>query len=212
LFIHSFTLSIIPLILFILSSIPSAALCAGLYPNLLRVDRYKNKLTSARENNVRFHASSVLHHSPNNRKDFLGVAHQNTVLSLPSDWLMFEEIAKTSRHASVKIASAVSSICVALFAGSHRHLSASASAPPPRDTPTSPDFVNPLTAYLRSQEDDAPETSPSGASVFHVDDWIVFKGDANTLSSLRFLKAKFQALVLKRMKARACFKGCPRTP
>jgi HrpA-like RNA helicase len=98
------------------------ALCAGLYPNLLRVDRTKGEAMSPKEGKVRFHSSSVLYQAPNHVGDTVDIAHQQCVMNLPTDWLIFEKVGKSTRHATVKCCTAISAITVALFAGNTRQL------------------------------------------------------------------------------------------
>ncbi|XP_076800164.1 3'-5' RNA helicase YTHDC2-like isoform X2 [Clavelina lepadiformis] len=96
-------------------AVVKAALCASLYPNILRADRKFKRLSSRMSKRVRFHHTSVL------SQPVCGKNRQEAAVleSLPSDWLVYDEMTKaTSRGLSFSICNtALSSACVALFAG-----------------------------------------------------------------------------------------------
>ena len=195
-----------------------AVLVGGRYPNVLRVDLARNQLLAARESNVRFHSSSALHpiHAG---KESAGSSHQRNIGNLPFEWIIYEELAKSSRHASVKQATGVSSLSVALFAGSGRFLSA-ASAPGlvcAEKQKAEDDARNPLTAYLEHLYDfgsdgvkrelnagAAAASNPQrpDGTLFSVDEWIKFRGTPEAVSTMSFMKTRVQMLVLKRLRNR----------
>ena len=181
-----------------------AVLVAGCYPNVLRVDLAKNQLVAARENNVRFHASSSLHPVAG-----IGTNHQRNIGNLPFEWIIYEELAKSSRHAAVKQATCVSSLSVALFAGSGRFLKPEL---PEEDAGLREELeqmlndcddadANPLAAYLDHLLEAGSETrNPSNHAILRVDEWVKFRGKPEAVNHFSLLKKHLQTLVLKRIR------------
>ncbi|PAA52556.1 hypothetical protein BOX15_Mlig011851g1, partial [Macrostomum lignano] len=97
-------------------AVVKAALVAGSYPNLAKVDREHRRLYSRTVRCVRFHPQSVL--SPSGPQE----THASAVDQLPSDWLIYNEAVRTGggRIAHIRCATLVSPAAVLLFAGSCR--------------------------------------------------------------------------------------------
>ena len=66
-----------------------------------------------KESKVRFHANSVLAPSPSS----VSSTHAAAVQSLPTDWLLYEEMTRPRRLALVQCCTVVSPITVLLFGG-----------------------------------------------------------------------------------------------
>ena len=192
-------------------------LCAGLYPNLLRVDRLKGEAIQPKGSKIRFHSSSILYHPPstseanNNNAGSGGSidnAHQRTIAALPTDWLLYERVGKSSRrHSTIKCCTAVSAVTVALFAGKTRQLEI-------REPTTGSEHgvasfgsaaaSNPLTSMPFGPME-AKHESPVSSSSNHgwklsIDDSVAFSMDYSDLFLLRCLRVKFHALVMRRMR------------
>ncbi|NWS34551.1 YTDC2 helicase, partial [Polioptila caerulea] len=96
-----------------------AALVAGMYPNLVHVDRENLVLTEPKEKKVRFHPTSVLGQS-----QYKKIAPANgqavAIQALPTDWLIYDEMASAHKTANIRCCSVVTSVSVALFCGPAR--------------------------------------------------------------------------------------------
>jgi len=105
-----------------------AALTAGLYPNLARIDREHRQLRTRTESKVhllfheihcfyvlhlqvRFHPSSVL-------RD--GGDHSQALHELSSDWVLYEEMGRVGRMCHARTCTVVSPVTVFLMAGPSR--------------------------------------------------------------------------------------------
>lgn len=75
-----------------------AAVVAGIYPNLIRVDREQLTLRTQRQSQVRLHMSCCLYDmepkrgQAANMPSISRLAKKEVVRDLPSDWLVFEEM------------------------------------------------------------------------------------------------------------------------
>lgn len=88
-------------------------LAAGLYPNIVRIDRGDNKIKSRLNEKIDFHQSSVLYTKNSHDK-------QEMLDRLTSEWIIYEEKTLTGagRISAIKCNSVVTPIIVALFCGS----------------------------------------------------------------------------------------------
>ena len=192
------------------------ALCAGLYPNLMRVDRVMGEAIQPKGGKIRFHSSSILYHPPaapegNNAAGCtIDNAHQRTIAALPTDWLLFERVGKSSRrHSTIKCCTAVSAITVGLFAGKTRQLSLEVSERAFR-TPTAAAFGSgPVAASSMMMPfgqmkveivNDADMGPFNHGFKLKIDESISFSMDYNDLCLIHCLRIKFHALVMRRMR------------
>ena len=93
-------------------AVVKAALVAGYYPNLLRVDREARRLIGREQLDVRPHASSVLANhaglqrtlaaaavgsgsAPSVNTKLVAPSFEQHLLALPSDWLIYDEMARS---------------------------------------------------------------------------------------------------------------------
>ncbi|XP_070542906.1 3'-5' RNA helicase YTHDC2-like [Ptychodera flava] len=175
-------------------AVVKAALCAGMYPNLIRVDRERVQLMTQKESKVRFHPSSVLSQPPTGKMT-VADAHAQNVKNLPTDWLIYDEMTRTHRIANTRCVTVVSPVTVALFAGPARL---------PSDSLTLPDV-----AYHEPATDGQEDTSSSEGegeddgkkANMRVDEWISFKIDAEAATYTLQLRQKWHSLFLRRMRA-----------
>ncbi|XP_076294803.1 3'-5' RNA helicase YTHDC2 [Lasioglossum baleicum] len=100
-------------------AVVKAALTAGLYPNLIRVDREHMQLRTQKEVKVFLHPSSTLRDCPKS-KMVSSQRHSPYVESLPCEWLLYEEMSRTGRFCHVKMVTMVNPLTVALFCGPAR--------------------------------------------------------------------------------------------
>ncbi|PKU47310.1 hypothetical protein llap_2409 [Limosa lapponica baueri] len=100
-------------------AVVKAALVAGMYPNLVHVDRENMVLTGPKEKKVRFHPTSVLS-QPQYRKIPPANGQAAAVQALPTDWLIYDEMTRAHRIANIRCCSVVTPVTVALFCGPAR--------------------------------------------------------------------------------------------
>ncbi|XP_066603297.1 3'-5' RNA helicase YTHDC2-like [Prorops nasuta] len=166
-------------------AVVKAALTAGLYPNLIRVDREHLQLRTQKEVKVMFHPSSTLREFPKSPRMTASQTHAANVDSLPCDWLLYEEMSRTGRFCHVKTVTLVNPLTVALFSG-------------PARLPM--DVIYEAEAVIESESDSEVDDSHEG-TIFKLDDWVVFKLDAEAAQLFLHLRQKWNALLLRRMKA-----------
>lgn len=173
-----------------------AALVAGSYPNLLRVDRERRQLVAQRASRVRFHMRSALaQQQPDCSRGAPGEAkpgsRADTVSSLPTDWVIYGELARAGPTAFAHLCTLVSPITVALFAGPLRL---------PQDALYEPHNVR--TSGLGEDSDsEEEEESELQKCVLKLDDWISLKAEPEAARMALQLRQKLQALFLRRMHA-----------
>ncbi|XP_014486716.1 PREDICTED: probable ATP-dependent RNA helicase YTHDC2 [Dinoponera quadriceps] len=166
-------------------AVVKAALTAGLYPNLIRVDRDHLQLRTQKEVKVFFHPSSTLRDFPKSPRMTSAQTHAANVQALPCDWLLYEEMSRTGRFCHVKFVTLVNPLTVALFSG-------------PARLPM--DVLHEAEAVWESDSDSEVDESHEG-TIFKLDDWVVFKLDPETADLFLQLRQKWNALFLRRMKA-----------
>ncbi|XP_013174019.1 PREDICTED: probable ATP-dependent RNA helicase YTHDC2 [Papilio xuthus] len=159
-----------------------AVLVSGLYPSIARVDRDTCTLRTSKEVKVAFHPSSTLNRGT-------GVAgSQKSVQTLPTDWVVFEEISRAGRFCFIRCNTLVTPLTVALFGGPLRLPAAALCqrANPPGQSSDSD-----------SEVDD--HNSARDSAVLIVDDWMAFSADAADAINVFLLRQKLCALVVRRM-------------
>uniref|UniRef100_A0A672ZQ76 RNA helicase n=1 Tax=Sphaeramia orbicularis TaxID=375764 RepID=A0A672ZQ76_9TELE len=173
-------------------AVVKAALVAGMYPNLVHIDK-SSVLSSDKEKKVHFHPTSILsqihlkeNHPPlMNGLEFPATAAQ----ALPTDWLLYDEMRRGHRMASVRCCSLVTHITVAIFSGGVK-LPSSA--------------LNPA-AQRGSRLNDDSDGEAEDLSELQIDQWIVFAMDRQAAENVFELKQKWQNLFNKKIR-------CPSKP
>ncbi|XP_012707270.2 3'-5' RNA helicase YTHDC2 isoform X1 [Fundulus heteroclitus] len=168
-------------------AIVKAALVAGMYPNLVHVNKKTSLLSSNRERKVNFHPTSVL--SQLQLKENISSKPAQT---LPTDWLIYDEMSRGHRMASVRCCSVVTSITVALFAGGAKHLVSALHEPA-------------LQKRNENPWDDMSDSDTEDLTEIKIDDWLAFQLERETAGLVCELRQKWQDLFLKRMR-------CPSKP
>ena len=77
-------------------------------------------VSDRKEFKVMFHPSSTLRECPKSPRTTVAASHAAVVETLPSDWLVYEEISRSGQFCHVRCCTLVSPITVALFAGPAR--------------------------------------------------------------------------------------------
>ncbi|CAB3374299.1 Hypothetical predicted protein [Cloeon dipterum] len=165
-----------------------AALTAGLYPNLARVDRDHQQLRTRTEAKVRFHPSTVL-------RD--GGDYKNTLTELPSDWILYEEMGRMGRMCHIRTCTVVSPVTVFLMAGPSRM------AYDPQFDGEADEARCQLAAELESDSENEDEPC---RTLLRLDEWASFRLEASNARALVQLRQKLHSLFLRRLKGPAAQK------
>uniref|UniRef100_A0A1A7XDF5 RNA helicase n=1 Tax=Iconisemion striatum TaxID=60296 RepID=A0A1A7XDF5_9TELE len=163
-------------------SIVKAALVAGMYPNLVHIN--KEVLSSNREKKVHFHPTSILRQ--------LQTSTSESAKRHPTDWLIYDEMSRGHRMASVRCCTLVTSITIAIFAGSTQSSCSGLQGPAVQKTSDSP-----LDGLSDSDSEELTD--------MRIDDWLVFKLEQETAGLVSELRNKWQSLLSKRIR-------CPSKP
>jgi hypothetical protein len=139
-----------------------AALCAGAYPKLIRFDQNIGQIISQKDTKIRFHQSSQLYNNPNSVQKTRNI--RKLAQTLPSDWLIYEEMLLIGRTSYAKCCTSISPITVALFCGPN----------------------------CSTENTEIGSTSSDG--VIQIDDWITFKADRRVAHLVMFLRRKLHQL------------------
>ncbi|KAL1448823.1 hypothetical protein WDU94_000080 [Cyamophila willieti] len=165
-------------------------LVAGLYPNLVRVDRTHCLLRSQKEPKVLLHPSSILREARFEPDQKVSVAHTKAIQSLASDWLVYEEMSRTGNLVHVKTCTAVTPLSVALFAGPMR-LGPECLIPP--DSLTG--------AHNEDSDSEEDEYAAEHSSQLKLDDWILLRGEDNAIVLTLSMRTKWNHLLLKKLRS-----------
>ncbi|XP_039946668.1 3'-5' RNA helicase YTHDC2-like isoform X2 [Hirundo rustica] len=168
-----------------------AALVAGMYPNLVHVDREGLVLTEPKEKKVRFHPTSVLGQS-----QYKKIAPANgqaaAIQALPTDWLIYDEITRAHKTANIRCCSVVTPVTVSLFCGPARlpsnALQASSSF---RGGGVSND----------SSDSEMEDKTTANLALLKLDEWLHLKLDPEAAVMLLQFRQKWHSLFLRRMRA-----------
>jgi len=152
-------------------SLVKACLVAGLYPNLVRVDREVGVMRTEKESKVKLHPGSVL------RK----VEH------LKTDWLVYEEMTRVGRTAYVRGVTPVCPAAIALIGG------------PSKLCREGEGTVGNLYLQESSDSEDDVDEGSTGNSVVMVDNWITFSAKQEVAVSVMQLRQKWASLWLRRL-------------
>lgn len=126
-------------------------------------------------------------------KHTLSETHSRIVSSLPSDWLIYEEMTRCGRFASARTCTLVTPITVAIFGGPAR-LSL--------DALHEPDVEN-VEGYAEDSDSESEEKEEVHKSMLKLDEWISFRVEPEVGRLALQLRQKWHALFLRRMHAPA---------
>ncbi|OCU02238.1 3'-5' RNA helicase YTHDC2 [Xenopus laevis] len=173
-------------------AVVKAALLAGMYPNLIHVDRENMVLTGVKEKRVRFHPASVLS-QPQYKKIPSANCQAEAVQALPTDWLVYDEMTRSHRIANIKCCSVVTPVTAVLFAGPARLPSNALQEPSsfqvgdgiPND----------------SSDSEMEDRNMAILAALKLDDWLHFRLDPEAAGLLFQLRQKWYSLFLRRIRA-----------
>ncbi|XP_058459570.1 3'-5' RNA helicase YTHDC2-like isoform X2 [Malaya genurostris] len=156
-------------------AVVKACLVAGLYPNVCRVDKENATIKTRIEKKISPHPSSVI-------RDKSLKKNKESILSLPSEWIVFEEKTRAGTHCLIKCNTVVAPVTIALFCGP-MFLAEEESLIPWKE--------------LDESNSDNDEHDMSDKSKLVVDDWINFAVDSEFGMSVFHFRHKLSALFLK---------------
>lgn len=91
-------------------SVIKACLCAGLYPNVARIDKRRKELSTEIDSKLAIHMASVIGNKNEKKLDYIE--------SFPGDWILFEEKNRIGRIAMIKCNTLINNFCLSMTAGS----------------------------------------------------------------------------------------------
>uniref|UniRef100_A0A673ZUT1 RNA helicase n=1 Tax=Salmo trutta TaxID=8032 RepID=A0A673ZUT1_SALTR len=168
-------------------SVVKAALVAGMYPNLIHVDRESCSLSGAKEKRVRFHPTSILSQPQPHKKIPPANGQVAAVQSLPTDWLIYDEMTRAHRIASIRCCSVVSPITVAIFGGCAKLPSTA--------------LQEPAVQKGRSSDSEMEDRSTANLAQMKIDEWLNFKLDKEMVGLVFQLRQKWHGLFLRRIRS-----------
>ncbi|KAK7491702.1 hypothetical protein BaRGS_00016958 [Batillaria attramentaria] len=176
-------------------AVVKAALCAGIFPNVLYVNRKKNTLVTQKESKVQFHQRSVLSVAPT-AASLDKKSHSKAIQALPCDWLVYEEMTRMERLGLVRCCTLVSPITIVIFAGpSKLPADALKVADSAHDGEERPDGL------AEDSDSEGEDKSEGKKTQLQLDEWLTFSVDAEAAHLAFQLRQKWHALFLRRMRA-----------
>ncbi|KAM3850277.1 3'-5' RNA helicase YTHDC2-like [Diretmus argenteus] len=155
-------------------AVVKAALVAGMFPNLIHIDRNKSSMSSHKETKLLFHLTSVLSQFQ---------LKKASVEAPPTDWFIYDEKTQGNRMSTVRCCSMVTPITVALFGGGAK-------------LPSSPLQEAVLqTETLRDSSDSEIED----LAQMKIDDGLIFQLDREVAGLVFQLRQKWHSLFLRRI-------------
>ncbi|XP_063151405.1 3'-5' RNA helicase YTHDC2 isoform X3 [Candoia aspera] len=172
-------------------AVVKGALVAGMYPNIVHVDRENVVLTGPKEKKVRFHPTSVLS-QPQYKKIPPANGQVAAIQALPTDWLIYDEMTRAHRIANIRCCSVVTPVTVALFCGSARL---------PSNALQEPSSFRVDGVPNDSSDSEMEDRTTANLAALKLDEWLNFKLDPEAASLLLQLRQKWHSLFLRRMRA-----------
>uniref|UniRef100_A0A8D1XMI5 RNA helicase n=1 Tax=Sus scrofa TaxID=9823 RepID=A0A8D1XMI5_PIG len=172
-------------------AVVKAALVAGMYPNLVHVDRENVVLTGPKEKKVRFHPTSVLS-QPQYKKIPPANGQAAAIQALPTDWLIYDEMTRAHRIANIRCCSAVTPVTVLVFCGPARLASNALQEPSSFRADGIPND---------SSDSEMEDRTTANLATLKLDEWLSFKLEPEAASLLLQLRQKWHSLFLRRMRA-----------
>ncbi|XP_054041564.1 3'-5' RNA helicase YTHDC2 isoform X2 [Rissa tridactyla] len=172
-------------------AVVKAALVAGMYPNLVHVDRESLVLTGPKEKKVRFHPTSVLS-QPQYKKIPPANGQAAAVQALPTDWLIYDEMTRAHRIANIRCCSVVTPVTVALFCGPARL---------PSNALQEPSSFRGDGISNDNSDSEMEDKTTANLALLKLDEWLHLKLDPEAACLLLQLRQKWHSLFLRRMRA-----------
>ncbi|XP_008936551.1 PREDICTED: probable ATP-dependent RNA helicase YTHDC2, partial [Merops nubicus] len=172
-------------------AVVKAALVAGMYPNLVHVDRENLVLTGPKEKKVRFHPTSVLS-QPQYKRIPPADGQAAAVQALPTDWLIYDEMTRAHRIANIRCCSVVTPLTVCLFCGPARL---------PRNALQEPSSFRGDGVFNENSDSEMEDKTTANLALLKLDEWLHLRLDPETAGLVFQLRQKWNSLFLRRMRA-----------
>ncbi|XP_054034566.1 3'-5' RNA helicase YTHDC2 [Dryobates pubescens] len=172
-------------------AVVKAALVAGMYPNLVHVDRENLVLTAPKEKKVRFHPTSVLS-QPQYKKIPPSNGQAAAIQALPTDWLIYDEMTRAHRIANIRCCSVITPVTVSLFCGPARL---------PSNALQEPSSLRGDGVSNDNSDSEIEDQTTANLSLLKLDEWLHLKLDPEAAGLLFQLRQKWHSLFLRRMRA-----------
>ncbi|XP_009997103.1 PREDICTED: probable ATP-dependent RNA helicase YTHDC2, partial [Chaetura pelagica] len=148
-------------------AVVKAALVAGMYPNLVHVDRENLVLTGPKEKKVRFHPTSVLS-QPQYKKIPPANGQAAAIQALLTDWLIYDEMTRAHRIANIRCCTVVTPVTVSLFCGPARL---------PSNALQEPSSFGGYGLSNDNSDSEMEDTTAANLALLKLDDWLHLKLD-----------------------------------
>jgi HrpA-like RNA helicase len=156
-------------------AVVKAVLCAGYFPNVLRVDPQRGLLMSRNSSRISFHPSSVL-------GAFTGRGKKK-MPEFPSEWFIYDELCRSGARSLARCCTIISPVTMALLAG-------------PMRLPTDA-WQSASNEGAQSASEDEPDDL--GPVTLKIDDWITFRLTHDVGNLIWQLRQKWHSLFLRRI-------------
>lgn len=160
-------------------AIVKAALTAGMYPNVCRIDRKLGELKSTLVSKLVPHPSSVL-------RDKNPKKCKENLRALPSEWIIYGEKSRVGRFCMVQYTTLVSPLNIALMAGPICL---------PADSVKILENDSDSENEVEHEDDGAAMTEVT--AMLHIDDWIQFVADMDSAQCVFHLRQKLNSIMLR---------------
>uniref|UniRef100_A0A3B3T4R6 RNA helicase n=1 Tax=Paramormyrops kingsleyae TaxID=1676925 RepID=A0A3B3T4R6_9TELE len=170
-------------------AVVKAALVTGMYPKIIHMHRENICLMGSKEKKVRLHPASVLSQPPCQKLP--PASGQTAALqALPTDWLIYDEMTRAHRIASIRCCSVVTPVTVTIFGGCAKLPSTALQEPTAKS-----DGVG------DSSDSEVEDRSTNHLVHMKIDEWLNFKLERETASLLFQFRQKWQCLFLRRIRS-----------
>ncbi|XP_065513687.1 3'-5' RNA helicase YTHDC2 isoform X1 [Caloenas nicobarica] len=172
-------------------AVVKAALVAGMYPNLVHVDRENLVLTGPKEKKVRFHPTSVLS-QPQYKKIPPANGQAAAIQALPTDWVIYDEMTRAHRIANIRCCSVVTPVTVSLFCGPARL---------PSNALQEPSSFREDAVPGDNSDSEVEDKATTNLAVLKLDEWLHLRLEPEAAGLLLQLRQKWHSLFLRHMRA-----------
>uniref|UniRef100_A0A8C5F3G2 RNA helicase n=1 Tax=Gadus morhua TaxID=8049 RepID=A0A8C5F3G2_GADMO len=181
-------------------AIVKAALLTGTYPKLAYINKGSGSISRSGQAQISFHWTSVLS-QPHCKKDPTAHGEAQSVQTLPTDWVIYDERFQMDRRPAIRCCSLVTPVTVAVFGGGAKLPSSAL-----QTTRTGIVFFMIAGGLHDSSDSEADEeTSILHLARLKINEWIDFQLESETAKLVFQLRQKWHSMFLRRMR-------CPSKP
>ncbi|CAL8280780.1 unnamed protein product [Lota lota] len=170
-------------------AIVKAALLTGTYPKLAHINQESGSISSSGQTQISFHLTSVLS-QPHYKKGPTAHGEAQSVQTLPTDWVIYDELFEVDRSTTIRCCSLVTPITVAIFGGCAK-------------LPSSALQMTKIAGGLHDSSDSEAdeETSIMHLARLKINEWIDFQLESETAKLVFQLRQKWHSMFLRRMRS-----------